>query len=57
MTRASISLEDCERVSKHVSKVLDVNEFSENYSLEVSSPGLDRKFLTQISIRTLWEKI
>lgn len=40
-----ISLEDCERVSKHVSKVLDVeNEFSENYSLEVSSPGLDRKF-------------
>lgn len=40
-----ISLEDCERVSKHVSKVLDVeNDFSENYSLEVSSPGLDRKF-------------
>ena len=40
-----ISIEDCEAVSKHVSKVLDTeNDFSENYVLEVSSPGLDRKF-------------
>ena len=40
-----ISVEDCEKVSKHVSKVLDAeNEFSANYMLEVSSPGLDRKF-------------
>ena len=40
-----ISVEDCEKVSKHVSKVLDAeNDFSENYMLEVSSPGLDRKF-------------
>jgi ribosome maturation factor RimP len=40
-----ISVEDCELVSKHVSKVLDTeNDFSENYLLEVSSPGLDRKF-------------
>ena len=40
-----ISVEDCERVSKHVIKVLDVdNDFSSNYLLEVSSPGLDRKF-------------
>ena len=40
-----ISVEDCEKVSKHVSKVLDAeNNFSENYLLEVSSPGLDRKF-------------
>ena len=39
-----ISLEDCEKVSKHVSKVLDTeNDFSANYFLEVSSPGLDRK--------------
>lgn len=39
-----ISLEDCEKVSKHVSKVLDTeNDFSDNYFLEVSSPGLDRK--------------
>ena len=40
-----ISVEDCEIVSKHVSKVLDTEiDFSENYMLEVSSPGLDRKF-------------
>tara|TARA_Y100000996_G_scaffold404214_1_gene378059 strand:+ start:17 stop:457 length:441 start_codon:yes stop_codon:yes gene_type:complete len=40
-----ITVEDCERVSKHISKVLDAeNDFSENYMLEVSSPGLDRKF-------------
>ena len=40
-----ISVEDCEKVSKHVSKVLDAeNDFSKNYMLEVSSPGLDRKF-------------
>ena len=40
-----ISVEDCEKVSKHVSKVLDTeNDFSENYMLEVSSAGLDRKF-------------
>ena len=40
-----ISVHDCEKVSKHVSKVLDTeNDFSENYMLEVSSPGLDRKF-------------
>ena len=40
-----ITVEDCEKVSKHVSKVLDAeNDFSEKYMLEVSSPGLDRRF-------------
>ena len=40
-----ISIEDCEKVSKHVVKLLDVeNDFSNKYLLEVSSPGLDRKF-------------
>ena len=40
-----ISVEDCEKVSKHVSKVLDTeNDFSEKYMLEISSPGFDRKF-------------
>ena len=43
--KEGISVEDCELVSKHVSKVLDTeNDFSENYLLEVSSPGLDLKF-------------
>ena len=38
-----IFLEDCERVSRQLSAVLDVEEpISGHYNLEVSSPGLDR---------------
>jgi ribosome maturation factor RimP len=38
-----ITLDDCEKVSREVSGVLDVeNPISSNYRLEVSSPGLDR---------------
>ena len=43
--KEGISIEDCEKVSKHVIKLLDVeNDFSNKYLLEVSSPGLERKF-------------
>ena len=43
-----ISVEDCEKVSRHVIKLLDVeNEFSNKYLLEVSSPGLERKFFSK----------
>ncbi|MCB1555449.1 MAG: ribosome maturation factor RimP [Xanthomonadales bacterium] len=39
----SVTLDDCEAVSREVSALLDVNDpISGNYSLEVSSPGLDR---------------
>ena len=42
---SGISINDCEKVSKHITKVLDSESgIGENYSLEVSSPGLDRKF-------------
>jgi ribosome maturation factor RimP len=38
-----IKLEDCELASRQVSSVLDVEDpFSGPYTLEVSSPGLDR---------------
>ena len=38
-----ITLEDCEQVSRQVSSVLDVEDpIRGQYSLEVSSPGLDR---------------
>ncbi len=38
-----VSIDDCERVSRHVSDVLDVEEtFHQSYTLEVSSPGMDR---------------
>src|ERR1044072_3613483 len=39
----SVSIEDCERVSRDVSAILDVEEtIDHRYTLEVSSPGLDR---------------
>jgi len=38
-----ITVDDCERVSRKVSDVLDVEDFIDSeYTLEVSSPGLDR---------------
>lgn len=40
-----ILIEDCEKASHQVSAVLDIEEpISNAYSLEVSSPGLDRRF-------------
>nr|WP_246505585.1 ribosome maturation factor RimP [Coralloluteibacterium stylophorae] len=39
----SVTLEDCETVSREVSAVMDVEDpISSQYVLEVSSPGLDR---------------
>ncbi len=38
-----ITLDDCALVSRELSEILDVEDFiSENYTLEVSSPGLNR---------------
>jgi len=38
-----ISVDDCERVSRQISGVFDVEDpISGQYSLEISSPGLDR---------------
>jgi ribosome maturation factor RimP len=38
-----VSIEDCEAVSREVSAVLDVNDpIASHYTLEVSSPGIDR---------------
>ncbi len=45
---AGISLEDCERVSRAVSDALDAADpIPGSYTLEVSSPGLDRVLRTQ----------
>jgi ribosome maturation factor RimP len=45
----SVGIEDCQRISQDLSAVLDVEEddlgeaaLSQHYTLEVSSPGLDR---------------
>lgn len=39
-----VSIDDCARVSRELSKVLDETEFGgdESYTLEVSTPGLDQ---------------
>jgi len=40
-----VFVEDCEKVSRQFSSVLDVEDpIPEEYTLEVSSPGLDRPF-------------
>jgi ribosome maturation factor RimP len=49
---ASPSIEDCERVSRDVSAILDVEEtIDQSYTLEVSSPGLDRPLRSAIDYR------
>ncbi|MFC3549711.1 ribosome maturation factor RimP [Lysobacter cavernae] len=43
----SVTIEDCEAVSREVSAQLDVEDpISSNYTLEVSSPGIDRPLFT-----------
>ena len=43
-----ITVEDCEKVSKHISKVIEAdNTYSINSNLEVSSPGIERKFFNK----------
>lgn len=42
-----ILVEDCEKVSRQISGVLDVEDpISSEYTLEVSSPGMDRPLFT-----------
>lgn len=46
-TAEGITVDDCERVSRQVSGVLDVEDpIRGHYTLEVSSPGLDRPLFT-----------
>ncbi|MEQ8197524.1 MAG: ribosome maturation factor RimP [Clostridiaceae bacterium] len=43
-----ISLNDCEKVSRAVSDILDAKDpIKDSYYLEVSSPGIDRQLFTQ----------
>jgi ribosome maturation factor RimP len=43
----TVAIEDCEAVSREVSAVLDINDpIASHYTLEVSSPGIDRPLFT-----------
>lgn len=46
-TERHVAIEDCEAVSREVSAVLDVEDpIASQYTLEVSSPGIDRPLFT-----------
>jgi ribosome maturation factor RimP len=48
-----VAIEDCEAVSREVSAVLDVNDpIASQYTLEVSSPGIDRPLFTAAQFGT-----
>lgn len=47
-SRGGITVDDCADVSRHVSAILDVEDpLPGSYTLEVSSPGLDRPLVTR----------
>jgi len=47
IAQRQVTIEDCEAVSREVSATLDVNDpISSAYTLEVSSPGIDRPLFT-----------
>ena len=49
---ASVTVQDCERVSRDLSAVLDVEDtIPQSYTLEVSSPGLDRPLRGELDYR------
>ncbi len=54
-----IALADCEKVSRRISEILDEKDpISEDYSLEVSSPGIFRTLFTKAHMESaLGEKV
>jgi ribosome maturation factor RimP len=47
-----VSIDDCRRISKKVGDVLDIEDpFPSRYTLEVSSPGVDRPLKTESDFR------
>ncbi len=45
---SGVTVKDCEKVSKHISKVIEADDiYSINSTLEVSSPGIERKFFNK----------
>ncbi len=47
-SEAGVDVDDCARISRQVSSLLDVEEpLKGKYTLEVSSPGMDRRLFTK----------
>lgn len=48
-----ITIDDCEKISREISSILDKKDpIKENYFLEVSSPGIERKLKTAKHFKT-----
>ncbi len=48
-TKSGVDVSQCEKVSRQLGAVLDVEDpIAEDYTLEVSSPGMDRPLFTQV---------
>tara|TARA_B100001123_G_scaffold446434_1_gene600931 strand:- start:7727 stop:8191 length:465 start_codon:yes stop_codon:yes gene_type:complete len=46
--KTGVNIEDCEKVSKQINRVIESDQLcTTNMSLEVSSPGLERKFFNK----------
>lgn len=58
-SESGVGLHDCEKVSRQVSSVLDVEDpIASHYTLEVSSPGMDRPLFTLAHYqRSVGEKV
>lgn len=52
-SQAGVTIADCEKASKELSLMLDVEDFSSTrpYTLEISSPGIDRQLKTERDFR------
>ena len=51
---SSVTVDDCEKASHEISILLDVENFSQTpYTLEVSSPGIDRPLTTEKEFRRM----
>lgn len=57
-TPNGVTIGDCERMSNEFSVLLDVENFSQNqaYTLEVSSPGIDRPLKTERDFNRIRER-
>ena len=44
-SEAGVTIEDCTKATKLINRILQVAEISDQYSLEVSSPGVDRPLI------------
>ncbi len=53
----AVSIDDCQNISRSIGRVLQVKVPFSNFSLEVSSPGLDRKLFSLAQYKRVINKV